>query len=100
MYDEEGLELADLNAIQEEALQSSADMIKGLDGQHLWNGTPWKLWVTDQPKGEGNTLLILEFSARHSYPSFEPRNSLAVFCAAIKSAWKIPEIWGGTGLRR
>jgi hypothetical protein len=29
----------------------------------LWNGTPWRMWVTDQPNGEGKTFFTLRFSA-------------------------------------
>ena len=67
MLDEEGLELSDMEAVREEAVQSSADMLKGLAGGKFWSGEPWVLWVTDQPNFDGNTLLTLTFSALSPY---------------------------------
>ena len=29
----------------------------------LWNGKPWRLWVTDSPNGEGKTFFTLRFAA-------------------------------------
>jgi hypothetical protein len=64
ILDNEGTEFADLSAVKEEAVRSSGDMLKGLNGEHLWAGEPWLLWVSDQPNGGGNTVLTLTFSAR------------------------------------
>jgi hypothetical protein len=64
MLDEEGIEFDDMEAVKNEAVQSSADMLKGLHGEHFWTGDPWLLWVSDQPNGGGNTVLTLTFSSR------------------------------------
>jgi hypothetical protein len=64
MLDNEGMELGDMAAVKTEALRSSTDMLKGLHGENLWSGEPWLLWVTDQPKGEGKTVLTLTFSSK------------------------------------
>lgn len=60
-----GQELPDMAAAQNEALQASGDILKG--GVHaaedLWNGTPWRMWVTDKPNGEGKTFFTLRFTA-------------------------------------
>jgi len=64
LLDPEGVDLADFDAVKNEAVQSSADMLKGLHGEHFWSGEPWLLWVTDQPNGGGNTVLTLTFSAQ------------------------------------
>jgi hypothetical protein len=66
IHDDEGMELADMDAVKKEAIQSSADMLKGHHGQNFWTGEPWLLWVTDQPNGGGNTVLTLTFSSRLS----------------------------------
>jgi hypothetical protein len=66
MLDEEGIELDDMEAVKNEAVQSSADMLKGLHGERFWTGEPWMPWVTDQPNGAGNTVLTLTFSSRIS----------------------------------
>jgi hypothetical protein len=64
MLDEEGVEFNDMEAVKSEAIQSSVDMLKGLQGEHFWTGDPWLLWVTDEPNGGGSTLLTLTFSSR------------------------------------
>jgi len=66
LLDEEGLELSDLDAVKKEALLSSGEMLKDLQGRHFWTGEPWVLWVTDQPNGGGNTMLTLTFTSRLS----------------------------------
>jgi hypothetical protein len=64
ILDDEGTELADIKAVKKEAVQSSAELLKGHDSEQFWTGEPWILWVTDQPNGEGNTVLTLTFSSR------------------------------------
>ena len=64
MLDEEGIEFSDMDAVKTEAVQSAADMLRGLNGAHFWSGEPWLLWVTDQPNGGGNTVLTLSFGSR------------------------------------
>ena len=64
MLDEEGIEFLHMDDVKTEAVRSSSDMLKGLEGEYFWSGEPWLLWVTDQPNGGGNTLLTLTFSAR------------------------------------
>ncbi len=66
LLDDEGLEFSDFNTIKAEALRSCVDMIKDIPGNRLWSGTPWTLWVTDQPNGGGSTVLTLTLSARLS----------------------------------
>ena len=64
MLDEDGIELSGMEAVRLEAIQASAELLKGQHGAHFWSGEPWKLWVTDQPKGGGTTVLKLTFSAQ------------------------------------
>jgi hypothetical protein len=64
ILDEEGVELKNIDAVKREAVQSTADILKGFKGSQFWLGEPWLLWVTDQPNGGGNTLLTLTFSSR------------------------------------
>ena len=66
--DEEGVELSSLTAVREEAVLSSAEMLKGT--RHpvsFWSGEPWMLWVTDKPNGGGNTILAVTFAARATH---------------------------------
>jgi hypothetical protein len=63
LLDPTGVEFADMEAVKDEAVKCSGDMLKGVHGEHLWSGEPWVLWVSDQPKGAGNTVLTLTFSA-------------------------------------
>jgi hypothetical protein len=64
IHDDEGMEFDNIGAVKEEAIRSSNDLLKGLQGEHFWTGEPWVLWVSDQPNGGGNTVLTLTFSAR------------------------------------
>jgi hypothetical protein len=66
MLDEEGLEFDDVEHVKSEAVQSSADLLKGRHGKKFWTGEPWLLWVTDQADGGGNTFLTLTFSSHLS----------------------------------
>jgi hypothetical protein len=63
--DDSGVELRDTAAAQNQALRASSEMFKA--GPRviatLWNGTPWRMWVTDKPNGEGKTFFTLRFSA-------------------------------------
>ena len=64
--DDTGIELRDIAAAQDEALQATGDIMKGGPRSivTLWNGTPWRMWVTDKPHGEGRTFFALRFSAK------------------------------------
>jgi hypothetical protein len=61
--DGEGVDLADLNAARQEALRFSGEVLREGPGDSLWTGEPWRLWVTDQPDGQGKTFFTLRFSA-------------------------------------
>jgi hypothetical protein len=63
LLDDTGLDLADVAAVQNEAVRASAELLKGWPSATLWNGTPWRMWVTDSPKGEGKNFFTLRFSA-------------------------------------
>jgi hypothetical protein len=65
VLDDTGLELTDIAAAQDEALRASGDILKGgpRSTATLWNGIPWRVWVTDKPSGEGKTFFTLRFSA-------------------------------------
>jgi hypothetical protein len=70
VLDDTGVELRDVAAAQDEALYVSGEAIKdGLFASTaLWNGTPWRMWVTDEPNGEGNTFFTLLLSAQTTTP--------------------------------
>jgi hypothetical protein len=63
ILDDVGQEFPDLSAVQTEALRASADLLKGGPSVDVWDGTPWRMWVTDKPDGEGKTFFTLRFSA-------------------------------------
>jgi hypothetical protein len=63
MLDDEGIELSNMQAVKDEVLKVSVDLLGGLHASEFWNNEPWKLWVTDRPGGAGNTLLTLMFTA-------------------------------------
>lgn len=58
--DDEGVELPDLNAARAQAVTASGEALRNGAGPSMWNGTPWKMWVTDD---SNETLFTLNFSA-------------------------------------
>jgi hypothetical protein len=65
LLDDTGLELRDIAVAQNEALRASGEILRAGAGATatLWNGTPWRMWVTDKPNGEGKTFFTLRLSA-------------------------------------
>jgi len=61
--DEVGVELTDIDAARKQALTFSGEVLRDSSGASLWQGEPWRLWVTDQPSGKGKTFFTLSFSA-------------------------------------
>lgn len=61
--DHEGTELLDLDAAQKAAVTLSGEVLRDGAKGSLWGGSPWELWVTDQPGGLGQTYFTLSFSA-------------------------------------
>jgi hypothetical protein len=58
-YDTEGTELSDIYAAQHQAIRTSGEMLRDM-GARFWDGTDWKLEVTDE---QGQVLFTLRFSA-------------------------------------
>jgi hypothetical protein len=67
--DETGTELPDIYTAQAQAIRLSAEILREM-GTRFWNGTEWKLEVTDD---QGRTLFILRFSAEESITLADPR---------------------------
>ena len=61
--DQDGCEFADLAGAKAEAVKACADLFRGPFSQEFWDGEPWKLWVTDQADGGGDTVFTLTFTA-------------------------------------
>ena len=57
--DDEGTELRDLYAAQEEAIRLSGELLRDMGGR-FWDGAVWNLEVTDEA---GRILFTLRFSA-------------------------------------
>jgi hypothetical protein len=50
-------EFPSVEAVKDNAVRASGEMLRGVNhGQDFWSGEPWKLWVTDGPKGTGKTI--------------------------------------------
>jgi hypothetical protein len=62
-FDPEGIELANLDQARSAALVLLGEMIRDVYGHSTWNGTPWKAWVSDGPRGNGHVLFTLQLSA-------------------------------------
>ncbi|MBD2749565.1 hypothetical protein IC232_23065 [Microvirga sp. BT688] len=57
--DSEGTELPDIYAAQDQAIRTSGEILRDM-GAEFWNGTEWKLKVTDE---SDQVLFVLRFSA-------------------------------------
>lgn len=44
--DSEGIEIADLAGVQQEAFFSGNDIFRSRKNPLFWTGEPWKMWVT------------------------------------------------------
>jgi hypothetical protein len=64
LFDDAGLDLPDIAAAQNEALRASGELLKDWSRTPatLRNGTPWQMWVTEKPNGEGKTFFTLRLS--------------------------------------
>ena len=58
--DQDGTELPDIYTAQNEAIRLSGEILRE-EGGKFWNGTEWKLEVTDL---SGVVLFVLRFSAQ------------------------------------
>lgn len=63
--DTDGTELPDIYAAQEQAIHMSGEILRDM-GCKFWNGTEWKLEVTDE---HGQSLFVLRFSAEEQLVS-------------------------------
>ena len=66
--DTEGTELPDIYTAQDQAIRTSGELLRDMGGE-FWNGTEWKLEVTDE---QGRILLTLRFSAEEHLASTNP----------------------------
>ncbi|HEV7878115.1 DUF6894 family protein [Bradyrhizobium sp.] len=64
--DEEGLELADIDAVREEAYFFGRETVWATPVSEFWAGESQSVWVTDGPNATGETILRLELSATSS----------------------------------
>jgi hypothetical protein len=63
--DKQGLELANLDAVREEAYFFGRETVWAAPGgRQFWAGESQSVWVTDGPNASGKTVLTLELSAR------------------------------------
>ena len=56
ILDQEGTELPDMEAARREAITASGEMLRDGSGAVIWDGKPWRMWVTDEPRGKGKPL--------------------------------------------
>jgi hypothetical protein len=61
--DEEGQELGSLAEARQLAIVHSGEILRDGASDGLWAGETWRMWVTDQPGGAGETFFTLNFSA-------------------------------------
>ncbi|WP_147023010.1 DUF6894 family protein [Microvirga aerophila] len=70
--DTEGTELPDIYTAQNQAIRTSGELLRDMGGE-FWNGTEWKLEVTDE---QGQPLLTLRFSAEEHPALTDPSSNL------------------------
>ena len=64
-FDSVGTDLPDLQSVRKEALRAGREMLNlGGGSEQFWAGEPWRIWVTDEPDGSGQTILTIELTAR------------------------------------
>lgn len=61
--DEHGTDLPNLASVRKEAVRALRELLHLGSTDALWTGDPWKVWVTDQPDGTGQSLLTLDIVA-------------------------------------
>jgi Domain of unknown function (DUF6894) len=54
--DDEGVEFPDLKTARQEAVRACGEMLRDYVSPKLWDGKPWRLWVTDNPDADGTPL--------------------------------------------
>jgi hypothetical protein len=64
--DHDGVELTDLKSARGEAIATASEILRDNGCDYLWSGTPWRMWVTDQPGDKGKTLFTLHFYATNT----------------------------------
>ena len=62
-WDREGIELETVAEVRSAAVKLAGALLSDIDDGRLWQGTPWRLWVTEGPNGTGNTVVALSFVA-------------------------------------
>jgi hypothetical protein len=64
LYDEVGVELADLNAAKAQAVKFAGEALKSEQPTDIWQGIKWGVKVTDRPSPhEGRPQLALTLTA-------------------------------------
>jgi len=66
--DETGTDLPDIYTAQAQAIRLSAEILREM-GARFWNGTEWKLEVTDE---HDRILFVLRFSAEEGMALADP----------------------------
>ena len=61
--DDLGAVLPNLDAVRLFAIHESGAMLLDGASSRLWDGTPWRMWVTDRPNGKGAVVCELYFTA-------------------------------------
>jgi hypothetical protein len=59
ILDNEGVELSGIEEARAQAVVSSGEALRDY-GKNFWDGTEWRMWVTDEA---GTTVCALRFSA-------------------------------------
>jgi hypothetical protein len=61
MFDGDGVEFPNVASARREAIVACGELLRDVPAA-VWNGGSLRLWVTDQPDGQGNTVYSLNVS--------------------------------------
>jgi hypothetical protein len=59
--DAEGTDFPDLDSARRDMIRACGEILREVPAA-IWNGDTLRMWVTDQPDGQGNTLFSLNIS--------------------------------------
>jgi hypothetical protein len=62
ILDDEGSDFPDLTSVRHAAIRACGEMLSDVPGI-IHRGETWRMWVTDQPDGEGQIVFRLNVSA-------------------------------------
>jgi hypothetical protein len=61
-FDDHGTDVSTIKDVRRVAMRAAYELLNLGYDDRLWDGKPWRVWVTDQPGGAGRTIATIEMS--------------------------------------